>query len=318
MTDFQHRPVLLKESIHQLNLTPGATILDGTLGGGGHAAAILERTSPDGILIGFDLDRDARAAARERLIDYGERLRTIPASFRHLDSVLEELEFKQVDGILLDLGVSSFQLDLPSRGFRFSGGPDSATPLDMRMDQSSGDTAAALLRKAPAKQLQEWFQNYGQLPGSKRLANAIVETRENQPIETNGDLLRVIQDARIGGGRRHNPATLVFQALRIAVNDELGALREGLDAAVRVLRPGGRLVVIAYHSLEDRIVKQQFRAAAKGCTCPPATPMCICGGQVTLRVITRRPIQPDEDEIRENPRSRSGKLRAAERIEVAA
>ena len=318
MTDFEHRPVLLNESIEQLNLVPGATIIDGTLGGGGHAAAILECTSPGGILIGFDLDTDARTAARKRLSAYGDRLRTIPASFRQLDTVLEELEIEQVDGVLLDLGVSSHQLDIPSRGFRFSGGEGADSPLDMRMDQDAGDTAAKLLRTASAKQLQDWFQNYGQLPGSRRLARAIVETRENEPIETNDDLLRVIQNARIGGGRRHNPATLVFQALRIAVNDELSALREGLNAAIRVLRPGGRLVVIAYHSLEDRIVKQQFRAAAKGCTCPPATPVCICGGRVTLRVITRRPIQPDEDEIRENPRARSGKLRAAERIEEAA
>jgi len=244
--------------------------------------------------------------------------RTIPASFRHLDTVLEELEIDQVDGVLLDLGVSSHQLDMASRGFRFSGGGAEDSPLDMRMDQESGDTAARLLRTASAKQLQEWFQNYGELPGSKRLAAAIVETRKSEPIETNADLLRVIQSAKIGGGRHHNPATLVFQALRIAVNDELGALREGLNAAIRVLRPGGRLVVIAYHSLEDRIVKQQFRAAAKGCTCPPAMPVCICEGQVTLRVITRRPIQPEDDEIRANPRARSGKLRAAERIEEAA
>jgi 16S rRNA (cytosine1402-N4)-methyltransferase len=318
MTDFDHRPVLLDESIQQLNLFPGATILDGTLGGGGHAAAILERTSPDGILIGFDLDGSARAAARKHLAAYGERLRTIPASYRDLEEVLEELEIDQVDGVLLDLGVSSHQLDTSSRGFRFSGGERLDAPLDMRMDQESGETAADLLRTASAKQLQLWFQEFGQLPGSKRLANAIVDTRESETIETNGDLLRVIQEARIGGGRRHNPATLVFQALRIAVNDELGALREGLNAAVRVLRPGGRLVVIAYHSLEDRIVKQQFRAAAKGCSCPPATPVCICGGQVTLRVITRRPIQADDSEVQANPRARSGKLRAAERIGEAA
>jgi 16S rRNA (cytosine1402-N4)-methyltransferase len=318
MTDFEHSPVLLKESIHALDLEPGAIVVDGTLGGGGHAEAILERTSPDGILIGFDLDSDARAAARNRLEAYGERLRTIPASFRDLDTVLEELEIDGVDGVLLDLGVSSHQLDIATRGFRFSGGEAEDAPLDMRMDQESGETAAKLLRTASAKQLQEWFQNYGQLPGSKRLATAIVETRKTDPLETNADLLRVIKTAKIGGGRRHNPATLVFQALRIAVNDELGALREGLNAAVRVLRPGGRLVVIAYHSLEDRIVKQLFRTAAKGCTCPPAMPVCVCGGQVTLRVITRRPIQPEEEEVRANPRARSGKLRVAERIGEAA
>jgi 16S rRNA (cytosine1402-N4)-methyltransferase len=311
MTSFEHRPVLLNESLHHLNLNPGATVVDGTLGGGGHAGAILEQTSPDGILIGLDLDPDARSAARTALASYGDRLRTVSSSFRYIDKVLEELEIEHVDGVLLDLGVSSHQLDSTGRGFRFS---DHEAPLDMRMDPDSGETAEELLRTATAKQLQTWFQNYGELPGSKRLAQAIVETRKDAPIKTSADLLRVIKDARIGGGRKHNPATLVFQALRIAVNDELGALREGLEAATRVLRPGGRLVVIAYHSLEDRIVKHTLRAAAKGCTCPPATPICICGGSITLRVITRRPIQPEASEIENNPRARSGKLRAAERV----
>ena len=321
VTKFQHCPVLLNEVLHHLNLAPGARVVDGTLGGGGHAEAILERTSPDGSLIGLDLDPEARSAARARLARFGDRLHTVPASFRHLDQVLEELEIDTVDAVFLDLGVSSHQLESAARGFRFSqttsaGAADA--PLDMRMDPDSGVPARDLLRTASAEQLQEWFQNYGELPGSKRLARAIVETRKDEPIRTSADLLRVIDNARIGRGRKHNPATLVFQALRIAVNDELNALREGLDAGIRVLRPGGRLVVIAYHSLEDRIVKQTMRAAAKGCHCPPATPVCICGGTITLRVITRRPIQPQEAEIRDNPRSRSAKLRAAEQIEVAA
>ena len=316
--DFDHCPVLLDESLQHLNLKPGALIVDGTLGGGGHAEAILERTSPDGILIGIDLDPDARQAARERLERFGDRLRTVPASFRHLDQVLDELGIDSVDGVLLDLGVSSYQLDEGGRGFRFAASHADETPLDMRMDPDARLSAADLLKTATAKQLQDWFQNYGELPGSKRLAKAIVETRKEEPIRTSADLLRVIANAGIGHGRKHNPATLVFQALRIAVNDELGALREGLDAAIRVLRPGGRLVVIAYHSLEDRIVKQTLRTAAKGCTCPPATPVCICGGTITMRVITRRPIQSDDEEIKNNPRARSGKLRAGERIGEAA
>jgi 16S rRNA (cytosine1402-N4)-methyltransferase len=318
MTEFEHRPVLLNESLHHLNLSPGATVVDGTLGGGGHAGAILEQTSPDGILIGLDLDPEARKAARDRLSRFGERLRTVPASFRNLEKVLAELEVDFVDAVLFDLGVSSHQLDSPARGFRFSSDSENDAPLDMRMDPDSGNTAADLLKTATAVQLQDWFQNYGELPGSKRLAQAIVEARRHAPIRTSADLQRIIHAARIGRGRKHNPATLVFQALRIAVNDELGALRDGLTAATRVLRPGGRLVVIAYHSLEDRIVKQSLRAAAKGCTCPPATPLCICGGSITLRVITRRPIQADASEIRDNPRARSGKLRAAERIGEAA
>lgn len=317
VTTFEHCPVLLNEILHQLNLTPGARVVDGTLGGGGHAEAILEQTSPDGILIGFDLDPEARSATRARLARFGDRLRTVPASFRHLGRVLEELGGDQndrVDAVLFDLGVSSHQLDSAARGFRFSHSDALDTPLDMRMDPDSGTPARDLLKTATAQQLQDWFQNYGELPGSKRLAQAIVETRKDEPIRTSADLLRVIQNARIGRGRKHNPATLVFQALRIAVNDELAALREGLDAGIRVLRPGGRLVVIAYHSLEDRIVKRCMRAAAKGCHCPPATPVCICGGSITLRVITRRPIQPQADEIRRNPRARSAKLRAAERV----
>ena len=316
--DFTHRPVLINESLEYLNLKPGDVVLDGTLGGGGHAEAILERTSPSGILIGIDLDPDAREAARTRLARFGDRMHAIPASFRELDRVLKDVGIEAVDGVLLDLGVSSHQLDTADRGFRFAGDSSHETPLDMRMDPDSGKSASDLLKTATAVQLQDWFQNYGQLPGSKRLAKAIVETRKEEPIRTTADLLRVIQSAGIGHGRKHNPATLVFQALRIAVNDELGALQDGLDAAIRVLRPGGRLVVIAYHSLEDRIVKQTLRAAAKGCTCPPATPVCICGGTITMRVITRRPVQPEDSEIDSNPRARSGKLRAAERIGEAA
>jgi 16S rRNA (cytosine1402-N4)-methyltransferase len=175
-------------------------------------------------------------------------------------------------------------------------------------------TAAQLLRRASESHLQETFQLYGELPGSKRLARAIVEARDQAPLETSADLLRVIREARVGGGRRHHPATRVFQALRIAVNDELGALREGLDGAVAVLRPGGRLVVIAYHSIEDRVVKQHLRAGARSCTCPPRLPVCVCGGTVTLKVLTRKPVAPQPEEITANPRARSARLRAAERV----
>jgi 16S rRNA (cytosine1402-N4)-methyltransferase len=315
-SDFAHRPVLLDESLGHLNLKPGGVIVDGTLGGGGHAEAILQRTAPDGVLIGFDLDPDALEAAGRNLAGFGDRVRTVQASFRDVVPALEEIGVPAVDGVLYDLGVSSFQLDTASRGFRFSGDQADAadTPLDMRMDPTRGETAASLLRHASETALQETFQNYGELPGSKRLARAIVEARASAPLETSADLLRVIREARVGGGRKHHPATRVFQALRIAVNDELGALREGLDGAVTVLRPGGRLVVIAYHSIEDRVVKQHLRNAAKGCTCPPRTPVCICGGTVTLNVLTKKPLGPSEDEVRENPRARSARLRAAERV----
>jgi len=312
--EFDHQPVLLDESVTQLAVQPGSVVVDGTLGGGGHAAAVLERSAPDGILIGLDLDAEALAAAARHLAPFGDRVRLVHESFRNLDRAVASLEIDGVDAVFLDLGVSSHQLDTPARGFRFASAEAQATPLDMRMNPEQGVTAAELLSRASATELQECFQNYGELPGSRRLAAAIVESRREAPLRTTADLLRVIREARIGGGRRHNPATLVFQALRIAVNDELGALREGLDAAIRVLRPGGRLVVIAYHSLEDRLVKRQLRTAARGCTCPPRMPVCVCGGRVTLRVLTRRPLRPSEEEIHDNPRARSARLRAAERV----
>jgi 16S rRNA (cytosine1402-N4)-methyltransferase len=313
---FAHRPVLLDESVDHLNCKPGSLIVDGTLGGGGHAEAILRRTGPDGVVLGLDLDGDALEAAAHRLGDYGDRLRCVHASFRDLDAVLRDLGIDRVDGVLLDLGVSSFQLDTPERGFRFSGNQrdTQATALDMRMDRSRGRTAAELLRSASANELQTLFQEYGELPGSKRLARAIVDTRGQRPLETSADLLQLIREVGVGGGRRHHPATRVFQALRIAVNDELGALRAGLEVAVGALRRGGRLVIIAYHSVEDRVVKQHFRAAARGCSCPPRTPVCICGGVVTLRVLTRKPIKPSAAECAANPRARSACLRAAERV----
>jgi 16S rRNA (cytosine1402-N4)-methyltransferase len=315
---FEHRPVLLAESLDSLALHPGAVVVDGTVGGGGHAAAILERTAPDGRLIGLDMDDHALEAARRRLLPFGERARLLRASFRELGAVLASLGVPSVDAALLDLGVSSPQLDDPARGFRFGEATAAETPLDMRMDRRSAPTAAEILRTRSAEQLAALFRDGAELPGAVRLARRIVAARERAPIETTRDLLRVIEAARVGGGRRHHPATLVFQALRIAVNDELGALREGLDAAILALRPGGRLVVIAYHSLEDRLVKQRLRDAERGCTCPPRTPVCICGGVKRLRVLTRRPLRPSASELRQNPRSRSARLRAAERLREAA
>ena len=319
---FHHQPVLLDESIEHLKLAPGSVVVDGTLGGGGHAEAILDRTAPDGVLLGLDLDAEAVAAAASRLADRGERVRLAHASFRQLDEQARALGFERVDAVLLDLGVSSYQLDQRSRGFRFGGGDsdeEKKTAWDMRMDPGApGPTAAELLRRASAEELQQYFQRYGELPGSRRLARRIVESRQSEPLETAADLLAVIRGAGVGRGRRHNPATLVFQALRIAVNDELAALEEGLEAAISALRPGGRLVVIAYHSLEDRIVKHHFRAAARGCSCPPEWPVCRCEEQVGLRVGTRRPLRPDPAEIEANPRSRSARFRSGERVGEAA
>ena len=317
-TDFRHVPVLLDESVEYLHLEPGATVLDGTLGGGGHAEAILDRTAPDGILVGLDRDPEALAASESRLARFGDRVRLVHSSFRGLDAALEGQGIDKVDGVLLDLGVSSHQLDAPERGFRFADPDRQETPLDMRMDASDGSSAAELLQRASAEELQGWFQNYGEMPGSIRLAKAITEQRRNEPLQTSADLVRAIETAGVGRGRRHNPATLVFQALRIAVNDELGALEEGLGLAVSALRPGGRLVAISYHSLEDRIVKHGFRRAARGCICPPRQPVCNCGLKPSLQILTRRPLRPQDAETERNPRARSARLRAAERISEAA
>jgi len=311
---FRHEPVLLDDVLSHLHLDSGAVVLDGTLGGGGHASAILEQTAPDGLLIGLDLDADALTAARDQLARFGERVRFVRASFRELDRVLDAEAVNNVDGVLLDLGVSSHQLDTIDRGFRFAEGDAATTPLDMRMDPSTGRSAAQLLQRATTDELEGWFRDYGELRGARKLARRIVEQRDVEPLETAADLLRAVRDARVGGGRKHNPATLVFQALRIAVNDELGALRDGLEAAIAVLRPGGHLVVLAYHSLEDRIVKHHLRREAKGCVCPPHVPICACGRRPRLSIVTRKPIRPSEEEIARNPRSRSACLRSARRL----
>lgn len=317
-SQFSHEPVMLQESLSWLEIGPDARIVDGTAGGGGHAAAILEALGPDGRLIAMDVDEAALEATAARLEPHGERVTLIHSSFRRIRSALAELGIASVDGVLLDLGVSSHHLDVPERGFRFAEETAEVTPLDMRMDRSGGPTSADLLRTASAEELEGWFRDYGDLPGARRLARAIVAARRHAPLLTARDLLDVVREARIGGGRRHHPATRVFQALRIAVNDELRALEEGLEGAVQVLRPGGRLVVIAYHSAEDRIVKNRFRDAARGCVCPPDVPVCICGRRPSLRVLTRRPLRATEAEVARNPRARSARLRAAERLEEAA
>jgi 16S rRNA (cytosine1402-N4)-methyltransferase len=315
--EFSHRSVLLEECLTALKLQPGATVVDGTVGGGGHAAAILEETAPDGHLIGLDLDGEAIRESQRRLEKFGERVTLVQESFRNLDAVLAHLEVQEVDAVLLDLGVSSHQLDSPQRGFRFAAETSEETPLDMRMDQESGTTAADLLRRADPEQLEKWFSKYADLPGSRKLARVIVEVRQRAPLRTAADLRAVIAEARIGRGRRHDPATLVFQALRMAVNDEADALAEGIEAAIESLRVGGRLAVLAYHSGEDRIVKNLLRGAARGCSCPPRTPVCICGEKVRLRVITRKPLSAGDAELRENPRARSARLRIAERVAEA-
>jgi len=293
-------------------------VLDGTVGGGGHAEAILELIGPNGTLIGLDVDTEALAATAARLARFGDRVRLEHASFREISSVLRKLSIDRVDAVLLDLGVSSRQIDAPERGFRFSEDTADVTPLDMRMDSRLSATAADLLASASPAELERWLREYGEVPGAARLARAIDAARRTAPLRTARDLVRVIAQAHVGGGRRHHPATLVFQALRIAVNDELGALAAGLDAALAALAPGGRVAVIAYHSLEDRLVKQRLREAARGCVCPPRQPVCTCGRRPLVRLVAGRAIRAGADEVRANPRSRSARLRVAERLPEAA
>jgi 16S rRNA (cytosine1402-N4)-methyltransferase len=313
-----HRPVLVAQCLELLDAAPGRLVVDATLGDGGHAEAILERSAPDGRLIGLDRDPDALAIAGARLGRFGRRVSLEHASFRELGAVLAKLAVTSVDGVLFDLGVSSRQLDTPARGFRFSDESAAATPLDMRMDAGAGPTAAELLARASEAELEGWLREYGELPGARRLARTLVARRRAQPLRTTADLLAAIAEARVGGGRRHHPATLVFQALRIAVNDELGALAQGLEAAIAALAPGGRLCVIAYHSLEDRLVKRTFQQEQRGCVCPPRLPVCQCGRKPRLERITRRAVRAEPAEIRENPRARSARLRAARRLAEAA
>lgn len=315
---FHHRPVLLQESLDGLALRPGHRVVDGTVGGGGHAEAILRLIGPTGILLGLDVDEEALAAAAARLAPSGDRVHLERASFRELRRVLQKLGWSQIDAVLLDLGVSSRQLDAPERGFRFSEETADVTPLDMRMDQRLPATAADLLSSANAAELERLLREYGELPGAYRLARAIDETRRTTPLRTVRDLLRVVEAARVGGGRRHHPATLVFQALRIAVNDELGALAEAIDASIASLAAGGRLVVLSYHSLEDRLVKQRLRTEARGCICPPKQPVCTCGKSPRVRIVTTRAVRASDEEVRDNPRARSARLRVAERLPEAA
>ncbi len=292
---------------------PGSLQIDGTVGGGGHAARILEAISPDGRLLG--LDRDAHAIERtvQRLAPYGDRVVLRQANFSSMAAVAADEGFDPSDGILLDLGLSSHQLADETRGFSFRAGG----PLDMRFDPSRGEPAAALVARLDEAELAALFRRYGEEPFAARIARAIVASRHARPIGTAADLAALIErtvPGKPGGRRRIHPATRVFQALRIAVNSELEALEAGLAAAIGLLRPGGRMVVLTYHSLEDRIVKRFIAAERRGCVCPPELPVCVCGRHPRLRVVPGTPATPAPEEIAANPRARSARLRAAERL----
>ncbi len=308
-----HLPVMPTEVLETLAPAAGSLQIDATVGGGGHTERILEAASPDGRVLGLDADDAAIERVGIRLARFGGRLVLRRANFRELAAVAPGAGFGAVDGALFDLGLSSFQLADRDRGFGFRAGG----PLDMRFDTGRGVPASELIATLTADDLAALFRRYGEEPSAWKLAKAIVAARATAPIESAEELAALIENVspinpRIR--RRIHPATRVFQALRIAVNEELDALEEGLAAAVDLLRPGGRLVVLSYHSLEDRIVKRFLAAERRGCTCPPEAPVCICGKTPRLRLVTRPSLTPTDAEITANPRARSARLRAAERL----
>jgi len=302
-----HVPVMLQESLAALAIVRGGRYVDCTVGAGGHAAAILEAAAPGGLLLGLDADPAALGIAAARLQPLEGNFRLVNRNFSDLLTTCEELNFMPAHGVLFDLGLSSMQLSVAERGFSFQ----SEGPLDMRFGQQQTLSAEEIVNSYSEEELADVLWQYGEEPGSRRIARAIVESR---PLRTTTELAALV--ARVVGGkhRRIHPATRTFQALRIAVNDELAALSEALSQAVEVLGHGGRLVVISYHSLEDRIVKQFFQRESRDCICPPGTPVCVCGHLATLRLAIKGAGRPGPGEVRSNPRSRSARLRAAERL----
>lgn len=313
--EYRHTPVLLAACRENLGLKPGMVFTDCTLGGAGHSIEMARDLLPDGTLVGIDRDDMALSVATERMTAAFPSLDFMPlkGNFGDLDTLLCEAEVPGVDGFLFDLGVSSPQLDFPERGFSYR----EDAPLDMRMDPGTHTlTAAEVINTYNEADLTRVLRTYGEEKWASRIARFLVERRLTQPVETTAQLVEIIKAAIPAGARRAggHPAKRTFQALRIEVNDEMGALRRGLDAAVRWLYPGGRIAVISYHSLEDRIVKELFATLARGCVCPPEMPVCTCGQTPILTPVTRKPIVPSNDEIAGNPRAKSAKLRVTQKI----
>jgi 16S rRNA (cytosine1402-N4)-methyltransferase len=304
----EHAPVLYEEVLAWLQPRPDGHYIDATLGGGGHASGILAGSAPNGRLLGLDADPDAIAFASDVLRPFGERVVLKAANARHLGAIAPPLGFSQVDGVLLDLGLSSRQLADAERGFSFS----QDGPLDMRLNLSQGQKAADLVNHLSETELADLLWRYGEERNSRRIARAIVAAR---PLTTTGQLADLVAQT-VGRREKIHPATRTFQALRIAVNDELEALDQALPQARDLLRPGGRLAVIAFHSLEDRLVKRFYQRESRDCLCPPEVLVCVCEHQATLRVLTPKPVRPTADEIARNPRSRSARLRVAERLDL--
>ncbi len=307
-----HMPVLLEECIAALDIVPDGVYVDGTLGRAGHSLEIAKRLGPNGRLVGIDRDETAIKESGECLKEFGEKITLCHGNFRDMPSILESIGVTGVDGILLDLGVSSPQLDCAERGFSYM----EDAPLDMRMDRSHGMTAADLVNAAAEDELSRILFEYGEERYSRRIASAIVRRREVKRIDTTLELVDIIKGAMPAAALREkqHPAKRSFQALRIAVNDELGALTQVLENVAECLNPSGRLAIITFHSLEDRLVKQSFNKLANPCTCPPEIPMCVCGKKPLVKIAHKKPVVPSDVEVERNPRARSAKLRTAVKI----
>lgn len=310
--EFHHIPVLLEETISYLNIKPKGVYVDCTLGGAGHSAEILKRLQPEGILVGIDQDTNALAAADKKLAAIGSNYRLVHSNFNEIKYVLEKLEIEAVDGVIFDLGVSSHQLDQAQRGFSYQ----VDAPLDMRMNPLEPVTAKVLVNGLTEDELHKIISQYGEEKWARRIAKFIVEARQEELITTTGQLVEIIKKAIPAGARKEgpHPAKRTFQAIRIAVNDELNKFKAALRDAVDLLAPGGRVGVISFHSLEDRITKELFRELSKKCICPPDFPVCTCGTVPLLKVITNKPVEASDEELAKNPRARSAKLRVAERL----
>ena len=309
--EFSHYSVMLPQCMEGLNIKPDGIYVDGTLGGGGHSYEICKRLSDKGRLIGIDQDEDAIAAATKRLADFKDQVTIVRSNYEAMKDVLHDLGIERVNGITLDLGVSSYQLDAAERGFSYR----EDAPLDMRMDNRQEVTAATVVNEYTESELFQVIRKYGEDKFAKNIAKHIVAAREKKPIATTGELTEIIRGAipmkiQATGG---HPAKRTFQAIRIELNKELDVLRDSLDGMIDLLNDGGRICIITFHSLEDRIVKTIFRKNENPCTCPPDFPVCVCGKKSKGQVITRKPILPSEEEMEENPRSKSAKLRIFER-----
>jgi 16S rRNA (cytosine1402-N4)-methyltransferase len=310
--EFKHVSVLLDECINALDIKPGGIYVDGTMGGGGHTEEILKGVTGSGVVVGIDQDMDAIMSTSKKLSKYGDKLKVCHGNFSQIKELLSDIGITQIDGVLLDLGVSSYQLDTPDRGFSYM----NDGPLDMRMDKSSSKSAFTVVNEYDENDLTRIIRDFGEERYARRIAKAIVRARSDKNLETTHELVSVIRGAIPGGGQREaqHPAKRTFQAIRIEVNGELEIIENTIRDISSILNENGRIAIITFHSLEDRIVKNTFRDLATGCKCPKEFPICVCNNMPTLKVISRKAIDPSEEEVRVNPRSRSAKLRVAEKL----